>query len=141
MQKQFINSLNNFLTSLIYFTGIQNTTPGLGLNYVKLLTHVFVSVNAIMKRIICQFFGFFFRPDVTFISLYQTHISMLHYNQIKQIEPKTKTRSSARHVFYFCLLEPWFDMYLKSRLPIVLNYNPFISFQDDPRPEYQNQVS
>ena len=27
---------------------------------------------------------------------------------------------------------PWFDMYLKSRLPLVLNYNPFIAFKEDP---------
>ena len=31
-------------------------------------------------------------------------------------------------------------MYLKSRLPIVLNFNPFMTFTDDPRPEYQDQV-
>lgn len=80
-------------------------------------------------------------PDVTYISLYQTNIPILHRNQMMQIESKTNACSSSRHVFYLCLLEPWFDMYLKSRLPIVLNYNPFISFQDDPRPEYQNQVS
>nr|XP_022297829.1 carnitine O-palmitoyltransferase 2, mitochondrial-like [Crassostrea virginica] len=43
-----------------------------------------------------------------------------------------------KHTSY--ITKPWFDMYLKSRLPIVLNYNPFISFQDDPRPEYQNQL-
>eukprot|EP00105_Crassostrea_gigas_P016944 XP_011434533.1 PREDICTED: carnitine O-palmitoyltransferase 2, mitochondrial-like [Crassostrea gigas] len=43
-----------------------------------------------------------------------------------------------KHTSY--VTKPWFDMYLKSRLPIVLNYNPFISFQDDPRPEYQNQL-
>ena len=26
---------------------------------------------------------------------------------------------------------PWFDMYLESRLPLVLNYNPFIAFKED----------
>ncbi|XP_062606864.1 carnitine O-palmitoyltransferase 2, mitochondrial-like, partial [Saccostrea cucullata] len=43
-----------------------------------------------------------------------------------------------KHTSY--ITKPWFDMYLKSRSPIVLNYNPFMSFQDDPRPEYQNQL-
>ncbi|XP_061187817.1 carnitine O-palmitoyltransferase 2, mitochondrial-like [Saccostrea echinata] len=43
-----------------------------------------------------------------------------------------------KHTSY--ITKPWFDMYLKSRLPIVLNYNPFVSFQDDPRPDYQNQL-
>lgn len=28
---------------------------------------------------------------------------------------------------------PWFDMYLASRDPLVLNYNPFMAFSDDPR--------
>ncbi len=31
------------------------------------------------------------------------------------------------------LSEPWFDMYLKARDPLVLNYNPFIAFKDDPQ--------
>ncbi|RWS00883.1 hypothetical protein B4U79_11788 [Dinothrombium tinctorium] len=42
-----------------------------------------------------------------------------------------------RHTSY--ISEPWFDMYLKSRLPVVLNYNPFMSFKDDPQPEYNIQ--
>lgn len=32
--------------------------------------------------------------------------------------------------------DAWFDMYLRSRLPLVLNYNPFMSWKDDPKPEY-----
>ncbi|XP_056001188.1 carnitine O-palmitoyltransferase 2, mitochondrial-like [Ostrea edulis] len=43
-----------------------------------------------------------------------------------------------KHTSY--IAKPWFDMYLKSRLPIVLNNNPFMYFRDDPRPEYQNQL-
>ena len=35
---------------------------------------------------------------------------------------------------------PWFDMYLKYRDPIALNHNPFMCFQDDPKPEYNQQV-
>ena len=31
-------------------------------------------------------------------------------------------------------------MYLKDRQPIVLNYNPFITFVDDERAEYNNQI-
>jgi carnitine O-palmitoyltransferase 2 len=34
---------------------------------------------------------------------------------------------------------PWFDMYLKSRLPLLLNYNPFIAFKEDPT--IKDQVS
>ncbi|GFO20586.1 carnitine o-palmitoyltransferase 2, mitochondrial [Plakobranchus ocellatus] len=34
----------------------------------------------------------------------------------------------------------WFDMYLKDRRPIVLTHNPFVTFTDDPRPEYNTQL-
>jgi len=30
------------------------------------------------------------------------------------------------------IAQPWYDMYLESREPVVLNFNPFIMFQDDP---------
>ena len=42
-----------------------------------------------------------------------------------------------------CILyiaEPWSDMYLRDRRSVVLNHNPFMSFTDDPRPEYNAQV-
>ena len=35
-----------------------------------------------------------------------------------------------KHTSY--ISEPWFNMYLESRLPLVLNYNPFMAFKDDP---------
>ncbi|XP_068095087.1 carnitine O-palmitoyltransferase 2, mitochondrial [Hyperolius riggenbachi] len=35
---------------------------------------------------------------------------------------------------------PWFDMYLCAREPIVLNFNPFMSFTPDPKPEYNDQL-
>ncbi|KAK3794005.1 hypothetical protein RRG08_028439 [Elysia crispata] len=34
----------------------------------------------------------------------------------------------------------WFDMYLKDRRSVVLTHNPFVSFADDPRPEYNTQL-
>ncbi|PIO15394.1 hypothetical protein AB205_0113480, partial [Aquarana catesbeiana] len=37
-------------------------------------------------------------------------------------------------------LGPWFDMYLCARDPIVLNFNPFMSFTPDPKPEFNNQL-
>jgi carnitine O-palmitoyltransferase 2 len=40
----------------------------------------------------------------------------------------------------FSLIEPWFDMYLRSRQSIVLNYNPFIAFKPDPNPAQMNQA-
>lgn len=35
---------------------------------------------------------------------------------------------------------PWFDMYLSARDSVVLNFNPFMSFNPDPRPEYNDQL-
>jgi len=34
----------------------------------------------------------------------------------------------------------WFDMYLKDRRPVVLTHNPFITFNDDERPGYNDQL-
>lgn len=36
--------------------------------------------------------------------------------------------------------ESWFDMYLKDRSSIVLNYNPFIAFATDPNPGHMDQA-
>lgn len=33
---------------------------------------------------------------------------------------------------------PWFDMYLKDRAPLPINYNPLLMFKPDERPEYNN---
>ncbi|XP_053148652.1 spermatogenesis-associated protein 9 isoform X2 [Hemicordylus capensis] len=35
---------------------------------------------------------------------------------------------------------PWYDMYLSAREPIVLNYNPFIALNPDPKPGYNSQI-
>lgn len=35
---------------------------------------------------------------------------------------------------------PWFDMYLSARDSVVLNFNPFMSFNPDPKPEYNDQL-
>ncbi|XP_070558107.1 carnitine O-palmitoyltransferase 2, mitochondrial-like [Ptychodera flava] len=43
-----------------------------------------------------------------------------------------------KHTSY--ITGPWFDMYLEARVPVVLNHNPFITFNMDPRPEYNDQV-
>lgn len=41
-----------------------------------------------------------------------------------------------KHTSY--ISEYWFDMYLSSRLPLVLNFAPFMAFKDDPDPYYMN---
>ncbi|XP_031173924.1 carnitine O-palmitoyltransferase 2, mitochondrial [Sander lucioperca] len=35
---------------------------------------------------------------------------------------------------------PWFDMYLSARESVVLNFNPFMSFNPDPKTEYNDQL-
>ncbi|XP_068240394.1 carnitine O-palmitoyltransferase 2, mitochondrial isoform X4 [Palaemon carinicauda] len=35
---------------------------------------------------------------------------------------------------------PWFDMYLSDRVPVVLNYNPFLAFWPEERPGYGDPV-
>ncbi|KAM5149093.1 carnitine O-palmitoyltransferase 2, mitochondrial [Mantella aurantiaca] len=35
---------------------------------------------------------------------------------------------------------PWSDMYLCARDPLVLNFNPFMSFTPDPKPEFNDQL-
>ncbi|KAI6232816.1 Carnitine O-palmitoyltransferase 2, mitochondrial [Aphelenchoides fujianensis] len=37
--------------------------------------------------------------------------------------------------------EPWFDMYLSSRLPCPINFNPFMMLAADPRPEFNDQLT
>lgn len=36
--------------------------------------------------------------------------------------------------------KPWFDMYLESRLPLPLNYSPFMTLKADPNPAMNNQL-
>lgn len=43
-----------------------------------------------------------------------------------------------RHISY--ITEPWSDMYLKDRRPLPINYTPFMVFQPDRRPEYNDQL-
>ncbi|XP_015278779.1 PREDICTED: carnitine O-palmitoyltransferase 2, mitochondrial [Gekko japonicus] len=36
---------------------------------------------------------------------------------------------------------PWFDMYLRARESVVLNFNPFMAFSPDPKAEYNDQLT
>ncbi|XP_028260185.1 carnitine O-palmitoyltransferase 2, mitochondrial [Parambassis ranga] len=45
---------------------------------------------------------------------------------------------SNKHTSY--ISGPWFDMYLSARDSVVLNFNPFMSFNPDPKPEYNDQL-
>lgn len=43
-----------------------------------------------------------------------------------------------KHTSY--ISEPWFDMYLSARVPVPINYNPFMMLTPDPRPEFNDQL-
>uniref|UniRef100_A0A182JUM5 Choline/carnitine acyltransferase domain-containing protein n=1 Tax=Anopheles christyi TaxID=43041 RepID=A0A182JUM5_9DIPT len=43
-----------------------------------------------------------------------------------------------KHTSY--ISEPWFDMYLRDRVPLPLNYNPLLMMNPDPRPEFNDQL-
>nr|XP_006634964.2 PREDICTED: carnitine O-palmitoyltransferase 2, mitochondrial isoform X1 [Lepisosteus oculatus] len=43
-----------------------------------------------------------------------------------------------KHTSY--ISAPWFDMYLSARESVVLNFNPFMSFNPDPKPKYNDQL-
>lgn len=43
-----------------------------------------------------------------------------------------------KHTSY--ISEYWFDLYLRDRVALPINYNPLIVFQNDVRPEYNNQL-
>ncbi|XP_021565786.1 carnitine O-palmitoyltransferase 2, mitochondrial [Carlito syrichta] len=44
-----------------------------------------------------------------------------------------------KHTSY--ISAPWFDMYLTARDSIVLNFNPFMAFNPDPKSEYNDQLT
>lgn len=37
--------------------------------------------------------------------------------------------------------EPWFEMYLRDRRPLPINFNPVLMMKRDPRPEYNEQLT
>lgn len=43
-----------------------------------------------------------------------------------------------KHTSY--ISEYWYDLYLRDRSPLPINYNPLIVFVNDSRPEYNNQL-
>lgn len=45
---------------------------------------------------------------------------------------------SNKHTSY--ISAPWFDMYLSARDSVVLNFNPFMSFNPDPKAEHNDQL-
>lgn len=45
---------------------------------------------------------------------------------------------TSKHTSY--ISDYWFDLYLRDRAALPINYNPLVVFQNDVRPEYNNQL-
>ncbi|CAG4948902.1 unnamed protein product [Colias eurytheme] len=59
--------------------------------------------------------------------------------QGKDLHMKLIAKDKAhKHTSY--ISDYWFDLYLRDRAPLPINYNPLIVFQNDTRPEYNNQL-
>lgn len=57
----------------------------------------------------------------------------------KLLQEKLKAKDNAnKHTSY--ISEYWFDLYLRDRAALPINYNPLVVFQNDSRPEYNNQL-
>ncbi|XP_076447430.1 carnitine O-palmitoyltransferase 2, mitochondrial-like isoform X2 [Babylonia areolata] len=66
-------------------------------------------------------------------------VARFQQNEGKELHEELVAQNKRdKHTSY--ITGPWFDMYLKDRRPVVMTHSPFIAFQDDPRPEYNNQL-
>ncbi|XP_069575807.1 carnitine O-palmitoyltransferase 2, mitochondrial [Brachyistius frenatus] len=57
----------------------------------------------------------------------------------KQLQEELAARDKSNKCTSY-ISGPWFDMYLSARDSVVLNFNPFMSFNPDPKPEYNEQL-
>uniref|UniRef100_A0A023GLX5 Putative carnitine o-acyltransferase cpt2/yat1 n=1 Tax=Amblyomma triste TaxID=251400 RepID=A0A023GLX5_AMBTT len=80
-------------------------------------------------------------PLVTEEELKKTNdiVSAFKNKEGSELDQLLRKRDKAnKHTSY--ISGPWFDMYLTSRKPLPLNFNPFMSWKDDVRPAYMDQV-
>lgn len=66
------------------------------------------------------------------VSRFLSNEGMSLHKQLRDEDAKNK------HTSY--ISEPWFDMYLRDRVPLPINYNPLLVFVDDPKKEYSSQL-
>ncbi|KRT80870.1 hypothetical protein AMK59_5078, partial [Oryctes borbonicus] len=67
---------------------------------------------------------------------------VIYFRENSGVELQTllkKEDKKNKHTSY--ISEPWFDMYLRIRKPLPLNFNPVIVFQNDERDKYNNQLT
>lgn len=69
----------------------------------------------------------------------QKNVNSFVTNEGKVLHEKLITKDKInKHTSY--ISEYWFDLYLRDRAPLPINYNPLIVFQNDTKTEYNNQV-
>uniref|UniRef100_A0A1I8QD12 Choline/carnitine acyltransferase domain-containing protein n=1 Tax=Stomoxys calcitrans TaxID=35570 RepID=A0A1I8QD12_STOCA len=69
----------------------------------------------------------------------QQVVSEFKSNEAPELNAMLKLKDEAnKHTSY--ISEPWFDMYLRDRSPLPLNYNPLLAMKNDTRPQYQHQL-
>lgn len=73
-----------------------------------------------------------FKKTQEIVTSFKNNVGKALHEELVELDKKNKYTSY--------ISGPWFDMYLKSRLPLVLNFNPFLGFKNDPKPAYNNQL-
>ncbi|KAM7352815.1 carnitine palmitoyltransferase 2 [Cochliomyia hominivorax] len=69
----------------------------------------------------------------------QEIVEKFRMNEAAELNALLKIKDEAnKHTSY--ISEPWFDMYLRDRVPLPLNYNPLLVMKNDTRPQYQHQT-
>ncbi|KAH0947481.1 hypothetical protein HN011_000231 [Eciton burchellii] len=53
---------------------------------------------------------------------------------------KQLIHDNAKNLHSSYISEPWFDMYLRDRKPLPINYNPFLVFMSESDPQYNEQL-
>ncbi|XP_034234835.1 carnitine O-palmitoyltransferase 2, mitochondrial [Thrips palmi] len=73
-----------------------------------------------------------YRKTEVIVQRFLAEDGMQLHTELKNQDQKNK------HTSY--ISEPWFDMYLRDRVPLPVNYNPLLVFVDDPKKEYNTQL-
>lgn len=60
-------------------------------------------------------------------------------NEGSELQAKLISKDKCnKHTSY--ISDYWFDLYLRDRIPLPINYNPFLVMQNDVKSEYNNQL-
>jgi len=69
----------------------------------------------------------------------QSCISKFLANEGQSLQ-KQLIHDNAKNLHSSYISEPWFDMYLRDRKPLPINYNPFLVFMSESDPRYNEQL-